>query len=206
MQIFRSERNLRASRAVRPRGMDLHADANGVPIHNSTLCAQATPVGKCELHEDVGRMTKTRFGRDPALYLRHIIDSWGGADVIDGAVFEEYLRCMRKPEVLAAMGAEYRADQLDLEHDRTDRRSGHHIQCPLMALWAQGGLVEEFGDPIAIWRTWAERVSGQAIPGSHFLMEESPQQIAALLIPFLTDGFSHCEPTRARHDEVPRGR
>jgi len=142
---------------------------------------------------------ETLIGLDPSLYLRHIIDSWGGANVIDRDVFEEYLRCMRKPEVLAAIGAEYRADQLDLEHDRADRKLGRDITCPLMALWAQGGLVEEFGDPIAIWRAWAEPVSGQAIPGSHFLMEESPQQIAALLIPFLTDGFSHCELWRMFH-------
>jgi haloacetate dehalogenase len=148
---------------------------------------------------------ETLIGLDPSLYLRHIIDSWGGADAVDRDVFEEYLRCMRKPEVRAAMGAEYRADEVDLEHDRADRRSGRRIACPLLAVWAQGGLVEEFGDPIAIWRTWAERVRGKPIPGGHFLMEESPQQLSALLTPFLTDVF-RSEPARAHQDEVPRGR
>jgi haloacetate dehalogenase len=132
---------------------------------------------------------ETLIGCDPESYLRYIIDAWGGTDAIDRDTEAEYLRCMRKPDVIAAIGAEYRADQLDLEHDRADRASGHRLACPVLALWAQGGLVEEFGDPLAIWRGWAERVSGHAIAGGHFMMEGSPQQTASLLARFLTEAF-----------------
>jgi haloacetate dehalogenase len=132
---------------------------------------------------------ETLIGLDPELYLHHIIDSWGGANAIEPDVFEEYVRCMRKPTVLHAIGAEYRADLVDLEHDRADREAGRQIQCPVLAVWAQGGLTEEFGDPLAIWRRWANRVSGGAIVGGHghFMMEESPQATASLLTPFLAD-------------------
>jgi haloacetate dehalogenase len=140
---------------------------------------------------------ETLIGLDPELYLRHIIEAWGGAEVIDRDVLEEYLRCMRKPEVIRAIGAEYRADQDDLEHDRADRVAGRRITCPLLALWAQGGLAEQFGDPIAIWGDWGERVYGQAIAGGHFMMEESPQKIVSLLTPFLSNAFHDGEPAHS---------
>ena len=134
---------------------------------------------------------ETLIGRDPDLYVRHIIEQWDGSQVIEAETIEEYMRCMRKPEVLRIMGAEYRADQLDLSHDRADRMAGRRIVCPLLALWAQGGLTERFGDPVAIWRTWGEDVEGRALTTGHFLMEESSQEVAALLASFLTRAFDH---------------
>jgi haloacetate dehalogenase len=133
---------------------------------------------------------ETLIGLDPELYLRDILEQWGGAEVIEPEVVNEYLRCMRKPEVLRAMGAEYRADRLDLEHDRADRLAGRRIGCPLLAVWARGGLVERFGDPLVIWRNWADNASGGALAGGHFLMEESPRELLALLLPFLADACS----------------
>jgi haloacetate dehalogenase len=112
-----------------------------------------------------------------------------GSDVIEGEAVDEYIRCMRKPDVLRTMGAEYRADRLDLEHDQADRMAARRIACPLLAVWARGGLTEQFGDPLAIWRNWADRVNGGALAGGHFLMEESPQELTALIKPFLTDAF-----------------
>jgi haloacetate dehalogenase len=129
------------------------------------------------------------IGRDPDLYVRHIIEQWDGSQVIEREAVDEYIRCMRKPEVRQTMGAEYRADQIDLAHDRADRMAGRRIVCPLLAVWAQGGLTERFGDPVAIWRKWADDVEGHALTGGHFLMEESPQDLTALLVPFLAQAF-----------------
>ncbi len=128
---------------------------------------------------------ETLIGRDPDLYVRHIIQQWDGGRFIEREAVDEYIRCMRKPEVRRAMGAEYRADQLDLAHDRDDRAAGRRINCPLLAIWAQGGLTERFGDPVAIWRKWADNVRGRALAGGHFLMEESPRDLASSLLPFL---------------------
>jgi haloacetate dehalogenase len=136
---------------------------------------------------------ETLIGLAPDLYVRHIIEQWGGADVIDRDAVDEYIRCMRKPEVLRTMGAEYRADRLDLEHDRTDRMAARRIRCPLLAVWAQGGLAECFGDPLAVWRNWADRVNGDALSAGHFLMEETAQELMALVKPFLTDAFREDE-------------
>jgi haloacetate dehalogenase len=111
---------------------------------------------------------------------------------------------MRNPNVLRTMGAEYRADLLDLEHDRADRMAGCRIVCPLLALWSQGGLTEQFGDPLAIWRTWADDADGRALAGGHFLMEECPQELTALVRPFLKGAFLQ-EPDPLRAGEM-RGR
>ena len=125
------------------------------------------------------------IGCEPDLYVRDIIDQWGGSQAIEREAVDGYARCMRHPHVRRTMGAEYRADRLDLADDEADRLANHRIGCPLLALWARGGLTEQFGDPAAIWRRWAADVEGHALPCGHFLMEESPQDLAALLVPFL---------------------
>lgn len=130
------------------------------------------------------------IGRDPDLYVRHIIDQWGGSRAIEHDAAAEYMRCMRQPGVLKAIGAEYRADQLDLEHDRADRAAARRIRCPLLAVWARGGLTELFGDPLAIWRRWADDVSGGPLAAGHFMMEESPDEVSARLRPFLAHALA----------------
>ena len=132
---------------------------------------------------------ETLIGCDPDLYVRHILDEWGGTQVIEREAIDEYIRCLRKPEVRRVMGAEYRADQLDLAHDRNDRVAGRRIECPLLAVWARGGLVEKFGDPVAIWRQWADDVRGGALTAGHFLMEESPQDLVNSLLPFFASAL-----------------
>jgi haloacetate dehalogenase len=129
---------------------------------------------------------ETLIGRDPDLYVRHIIEQWDGAGVVAPDAVDDYVRCMRKPEVLRAIGAEYRADLVDLDHDRADRAAARKISCPLLAVWATPGLAERFGDPLAIWGGWADRVEGGPIRGGHFLMEECPQEITASVASFLT--------------------
>jgi hypothetical protein len=92
------------------------------------------------------RVPETLIGRDPDLYVRNIIEQWGGSDVIEPEVIDEYVRCMRRPEVLRTMGAEYRADQLDLEHDsRSDRRSSNRLPA---ARSVGGGRING-----AVWRS-----------------------------------------------------
>jgi haloacetate dehalogenase len=143
---------------------------------------------------DASTVPETLIGRDPGFYVRHIVEQWGGAGVIEDEAIEEYVRCMARQQVLRAMGAEYRADRVDLVHDRADRLVGRRIACPLLALWARDGLVEQFGDPLAIWRRWASRVEGGPLDGGHFLMEECAPELIDRLSPFLAealgDGFA----------------
>ena len=41
------------------------------------------------------RVPETLIGLDPVLYVRHIIEQWGGSDVVESQTVDEYVRCMR---------------------------------------------------------------------------------------------------------------
>ena len=41
-----------------------------------------------------------------------------------------------------------------------------------------------YGDVLDVWRPWAGRVSGQAMPTSHFIVEDEPEQTADVLSTF----------------------
>jgi haloacetate dehalogenase len=127
------------------------------------------------------------IGADPELYLKYIVEAWNGSTAIDSDAYAEYLRCFRNPRVLHAICEEYRAgDAIDAELDRADRIARSRITCPVLVLWEQDGFVTQFGDPLAIWRTWADDVTGEAVTGGHFLMEESPEHICDRLERFLS--------------------
>jgi haloacetate dehalogenase len=149
---------------------------------------------------------ETLIGCDPALYVRHILEQWGGSGVIEPDAVDEYIRCMRKPDVLHASAAEYRADLLDLDHDRADRMAARRIACPVLTIWAQGGLAEQFGDHLDVWRRWADSVSGGPLAGGHFIMEESPQELIVRLRPFLTHAFMSELETPGSTDAEPESR
>lgn len=43
-----------------------------------------------------------------------------------------------------------------------------------------------YGDPLAIWRDWADDVRGQSIDCGHHIAEEAPGELAAHLTEFFT--------------------
>ena len=66
-----------------------------------------------------------------------------------------------------------------MQHDDLGRR---RIECPLLALWSAAGALPRFyGDPLEVWRPWADDLSGYGIPASHFLVEEQPEMVADAL-------------------------
>jgi haloacetate dehalogenase len=46
-------------------------------------------------------------------------------------------------------------------------------------------MVELYGDPLAIWRDWANDVKGAPIDSGHHMAEENPQALADELIALL---------------------
>jgi len=118
---------------------------------------------------------ETLIDGNPAFYLKHILDSWSEEpDQITPEARAEYLRCFKKKTVIAAMCAEYRANGLDAAYDKQDRANQRRIQCPVLALWSAKDAPAGKEDLLSIWKHWADNVSGAALPGGHFLMEESP--------------------------------
>jgi haloacetate dehalogenase len=127
------------------------------------------------------------IGVNPDLLLDHMLTSWSAVpDAITPEAREAYARAFRDPTTIHAICEQYRAaTTLDYAHDAADRDT-RRITCPTLVLWGAAGVLSEWYDPLAIWRDWADDVSGQAIDCGHFLPEEAPDETYKALQDFLT--------------------
>ena len=62
------------------------------------------------------------------------------------------------------------------------------ILAPTLVLWAAQGFAAMYGEPLAIWRRWADQVQGQEVSCGHFLMEEAAEEVGAILEAFSRGG------------------
>lgn len=133
------------------------------------------------------------LGGAPDAVVDNALDQWGSlADAFPAEVRTAYVNALRDAAHVHAICEEYRAAAtIDRRHDADDSKAGNRIACPMLALWsAQGGLQHWYsseGGPLALWRAWADNVSGGPIQGGHFFPEESPRETAAALLVF----FAH---------------
>lgn len=101
--------------------------------------------------------------------------------------FLDWKRAVRNPRVVHAMLEDYRAGlEIDRRFDEADRSAGRRITSPSLFLWAKRDDMEElYGDPLAIWQGWADRITGQAIDSGHHMAEDAPDEVAAAIASFL---------------------
>jgi haloacetate dehalogenase len=101
--------------------------------------------------------------------------------------FADYRQAILDPETVWAMCEDYRAGlTIDRANDEADRAAGRKITCPMLLLWSEhDDLVELFGDPLAIWREWADDVRADSIDSGHHMAEEAPVELAEKLRRFL---------------------
>lgn len=99
----------------------------------------------------------------------------------------EYRRCFARPEVRAAMVADYRAAaSVDAEHERGDRAVGRRLSCPVHVVWEEGR--DRTGPlPVDVWLRWAENVTGQPTGGGHLMLETNPDGVLDALDSFLRE-------------------
>jgi haloacetate dehalogenase len=128
------------------------------------------------------------IGADPDFWLDWIVRHWAGdMSPFTAEVMNEYRRCFRRPEVIAATCADYRAGAtIDDAHDRTDLRQGKMIECPMLTLWS-GTFVDEHSDALKIWNHWAKKVQGERVQSGHFIPEEIPVEVFTRARQFLLD-------------------
>ena len=126
------------------------------------------------------------IGADPEFFLRSKCGQWGRTEgAITDAAFADYLRCFRRPENVHAMCEDYRAAAtIDLAHDADDADA--RLAMPLLALWGVDGFVGTQYDVLAEWRQVADDVSGQGVPGGHYLPEEAPDDTLTALVNFFS--------------------
>jgi haloacetate dehalogenase len=117
-------------------------------------------------------------------------DAWYGAtaDVMGEEAFADFRRAIHDPDTVHAMCEDYRAGLgIDREHDEADRAAGRRIRCPTLVAWSLGDDMEElWGNPLPVWREWADDVRGATIDSGHHMAEEAPDQLAAVLLDFLS--------------------
>ncbi|MGE3873099.1 MAG: alpha/beta fold hydrolase [Parvibaculaceae bacterium] len=119
------------------------------------------------------------------------LDHWGSAaEAFPAEVRAAYAQALRDPRHAHAICEEYRAAAgIDRDHDEADRKAGRRIACPMLVLWSGGGPLDGWygpeGGPLGLWKTFADRVSGEPLAGGHFFPEEMPERTAGALAGFL---------------------
>lgn len=100
--------------------------------------------------------------------------------------YREFREATRNPEVVRAMLEDYRAGlTIDRRHEQADRDAGTRVRCPALVLWSLGDdLADLYGDPVEIWRDWADDVRGRGIDSGHHMAEEAAQDLAGALAGF----------------------
>jgi haloacetate dehalogenase len=126
------------------------------------------------------------IGADPEWYFRK---NWPGASeppsFFHPEALEDYRRAFSDPKTIHAMCEDYRAGATyDFRLDEADF-GNRKIECPLLVLWGEKGVVGRLYDPLTVWRDWATDVAGQAIDAGHYLAEERPAETLAALLEFL---------------------
>lgn len=122
---------------------------------------------------------ETLIGHDPDGFFE---GSLMKMTTFDAQAIEAYRASWRRPATIHAMCEDYRAGfGVDSDLDRADRAAGRKITAPLLALWGTRGVIGAWYDPLALWATWADDVSGCAVDATHFLPEDSPDEVARLL-------------------------
>lgn len=115
-------------------------------------------------------------------------DAWyhGDPEAMGTENHAERREAVHRPEVVRAMLEDYRAGlTVDRADEEADRAAGRRLTVPLLVLWSQRDDLEQlFGDPLAIWRDWAENVEGHPIDSGHHVAEEAPAPLAAALLAF----------------------
>ncbi|QQS12518.1 MAG: alpha/beta hydrolase [Rhodospirillales bacterium] len=127
------------------------------------------------------------ISHDIDFYLPWMLGQRWGAPIVHTAEAQaEYLRCAKLPGAIHAMCEDYRASaSIDLDHDRADLAAGRRIACPVRAVWSKGGVIDRMFDPIRTFQPYcALPVTGAAIPGGHYLAEESPDELTREIADF----------------------
>jgi haloacetate dehalogenase len=116
-------------------------------------------------------------------------DAWyqGDRQAMGRENYEDYRRAIHDPATVHAMVEDYRAGLgVDRAADEADMANGTKVGAPVLVLWASRDDLEDlYGDPLEIWRTWADDLQGQKLESGHHMAEEIPDVLSAALGNFL---------------------
>jgi haloacetate dehalogenase len=113
-------------------------------------------------------------------FFGHFLDAWARRpEAIPDDVRAEYLQASR--EAVPSIVADYRASAgIDIEHDRADHAAGRVLAMPVTVVQQDWGAALGY-DAAGLWRPWAPDLIHHTVDSGHFMAEEAPERIAALL-------------------------
>jgi haloacetate dehalogenase len=122
----------------------------------------------------------------PDVIVDYMLSLSEATDAFPPEVRAEYVAKLSDPATIHVICEEYRAAAtLDVAHDDADR-GVRKISCPTLVLWSVSGAVDAWYEPLEVWRTWADDVTGGPIDCGHFIPEEAPAETIQALTSFLT--------------------
>jgi haloacetate dehalogenase len=135
-----------------------------------------------------GGLAERMIANDPDFFLRHLVARWAGTpERMTEEALAHYCQAYRRPEVIAASCADYRAGAtIDYELDVADVAAGRRIGCPVFAILSStfGGRKKTV-EPLDLWRRYATDVRVMTAPGGHFIPEEAPKAVLEPIRTFL---------------------
>ena len=134
-------------------------------------------------------LPETLIGNSAKVYFDFLMERWCATEgALTPEAYAEYERCFCNPKSVHATCAEYRAVELDLQHDEVDR--GRRIDCPMLVLWGAntakrpGWQTGKSLDMLETWRERANDVRGRGLDCGHFLAEERADEVLKALLDF----------------------
>jgi haloacetate dehalogenase len=129
------------------------------------------------------------LGPDPVAFLDHVLTGMaGGLDRLDPLALASYRAAFSRREVREAVYRDYRAAlSVDLDDERAARTEGRRLACPVLYLWEAESPP---ADPLAVWRRWADTVSGAGIHGGHLQPEIGADEVLPQLLTFLAQALA----------------
>jgi haloacetate dehalogenase len=145
----------------------LHGTSAAVAFH---LYLMAQPPGLPEAL--IANSAHTFFG--------HFLDVWTKSpDAIPAEVRAAYLEA--SADAVPSIVADYRASAgIDVDHDLADRSNGHRLSMPVTVLQQDWGSALGY-EAAAVWKAWAVDLRHKTTDSGHFMAEERPAEVTALI-------------------------
>jgi pimeloyl-ACP methyl ester carboxylesterase len=114
----------------------------------------------------------------PDAFFGYFLDLWAKSPFATD-VRDEYLKASRN--AVPSIVADYRASAgIDIQQDREDLAAGNQLAMPVTVLQQDWGAQLGF-DAAALWQAWAPKLEHLTVDYGHFMAEEAPAEIAAIL-------------------------
>jgi haloacetate dehalogenase len=108
----------------------------------------------------------------------------GGAQLLriirDAARRPVTTRAERPADPSSVVHLEAASAGIDIQHDQADRAAGRVLSMPVTVVQQDWGAALGY-DAATLWRPWAPDLVHHTVDSGHFMAEEAPERVTALL-------------------------